>query len=133
MQFARWVFRISGIYGLIAILPAYFMEQWLGREDPPAITHPEYFYGFLGVAAAWQVAFLIIAQDPIRYRILMIPAVLEKFSFGIAVLALYARERVSGMVLIPGLVDLSWGLLFLLAYRQTGSDPRSGPENVRKS
>ena len=37
------------------------MEARVGRDYPPAITHPEYFYGFLGVAAAWQVAFLVIA------------------------------------------------------------------------
>jgi len=43
------------------------------------------------VAVSWQVAFLI-AQDPARYRPLMIPAVLEKATFGIAVLVLFAQQ-----------------------------------------
>ena len=71
MRFARWVFRLAGIYGLIVLLPQYFLEERIGRDDPPPITHPEHFYAFLGVAVAWQVAFLVIAQDPIRYRPIM--------------------------------------------------------------
>lgn len=43
-------------------------------------------YGFIGVAAAWQVAFLLIAQDPLRYRLLILPGILEKLGFGVAAL-----------------------------------------------
>lgn len=116
MRFARWVFRIAGIYGLAVLLPQYLMEERLGLDDPPAITHPEHFYGFLGVAVSWQVAFLIIAQDPARYRLFMIPAILEKASFGIAVLVLFAQQRGSGMLLAFGIIDLLWGLCFLAAF-----------------
>src|SRR5262245_55352144 len=84
MLFARWVFRIAGIYGLAVLVPQYSLEEQVSRDYPPPITHPEYFYGFLGVAVSWQVAFLLIAQDPARYRPLMIPAALEKAAFGIA-------------------------------------------------
>ena len=75
MTFARWVYRIAGIYGLVVIGPLYFLEAQIGRDQPAPITHPEYFYGFAGVTLAWQVAFLIIGQDPVRYRWLMIPAI----------------------------------------------------------
>ena len=68
MIFARRVFLIAGIYGLLVLLPLYFMEARIGRDQPPAITHPEYFYGFLGVAVSWQVAFLVISRDPVRFR-----------------------------------------------------------------
>ena len=124
IPFARWVFRIAGCYGLVVLLPQYFLEGRLGRDYPPAITHPEHFYGFLGVAVSWQVAFLLIAQDPIRYRLLMMPAVLEKATFGIAVLVLFAQQRVSTMLLAFGVIDLTLGLLFTAAYWRTG--PRSG-------
>ena len=119
MRFARWVFRIAGIYGLVVLLPQYLMEERVGQDYPPAITHPEYFYGFLGLAVSWQLAFLVIAQDPIRYRLLMIPAVLEKATFGIAVLVLYAQQRASDTLLAFGIIDLMWGALFVVAYRQT--------------
>ena len=88
MTFARRVFRFAGIYGLIVLPPQYFLETRIGRDAPPPITHPEFFYGFLGVAIAWQVAFLIIALDPRRYRPLMLAGVIEKSSFGIAAVAM---------------------------------------------
>jgi hypothetical protein len=118
MSFARWVFRIAGIYGLIVLLPQYLLEERVGRDDPPAITHPEYFYGFLGVAVAWQVAFLVVARDPVRYRPLMLAAVLEKATFGIAVLALFAQQRASSSLVVFGVVDLVWGVLFLTAHQK---------------
>lgn len=119
MRFARWVFRIAGIYGLIVLVPQYFLEEQIGRDDPPPITHPEHFYGFLGVAVAWQVAFLIIALDPVRYRPMMIPAILEKAAFAIAAPLLFAQQRISGIVLGFGIVDLVWGILFAVAFRRT--------------
>jgi len=119
MRFARWVFRLAGIYGLIVLLPQYFMEERIGRDDPPPITHPEHFYAFLGVAVAWQVAFLLIGQDPVRFRPMMIPAVLEKAGFGIAAPVLFAQHRISGVVFGFGMIDLGLGTLFVAAYRRT--------------
>jgi len=85
-MFARRVFLIAGIYGLLVLAPHYFLEAKIGRDHPPEITHPEFFYGFIGVAVAWQVAFLIIARDPVRYRLIMLPGILEKVAFGVAAL-----------------------------------------------
>jgi hypothetical protein len=124
MRFARWVFRIAAIYGLAVLVPQYLMEERLGRDYPPVITHPEYFYGFLGVAISWQLAFLLIAQDPARYRLLIIPAILEKATFGIAVLVLFTQGRTSNTLLAFGLIDLVWGLLFFVAYFRLGHTAR---------
>lgn len=82
MKFAKRVFLVAGVYGVIVIVPMYFAEGRIGRDHPPAITHPEFYYGFLGVALAWQVVFLVLAQDPSRYRPMVIPSVLEKVSYG---------------------------------------------------
>ena len=103
MLFAQRVFHTAGIYGLAVLLPQFFIEllppefvkQQLGEEVVPGAVHPEHFYGFIGVAAAWQVAFLIIARDPVRYRLIMIPGILEKLSFGVAGLALFAAGRLT--------------------------------------
>ena len=81
MNFAQWVFRIAGIYGILMMVPHYFMEQQIGFDFPPAITHPEYFYGFVGVTLAWQVLFLVLSTDPARYRTMMLPCILEKLSY----------------------------------------------------
>jgi hypothetical protein len=121
MRFARAVFRIAGVYGLIVLLPLYFLEERLGRDSPPAITHSEYYYGFIGCAIAFQIAFLIIGQDPVRYRPVMIAAILEKFAYGIAALVLAAQGRIAGAPLAGAVIDLVLGVLFVIAYLRTAS------------
>jgi hypothetical protein len=116
MKFARWIFWLAGAYGLVALVPQYFLFEQIGRDMPPPITHPEYFYGFVGVAVAWQVAFLVIGYDPRRFRPIMPVAVLEKLSFGVAVAILFARQEVAASTFVFGLVDLSLGTLFVLAW-----------------
>ncbi|HMS09217.1 MAG TPA: hypothetical protein PKE66_07025, partial [Pyrinomonadaceae bacterium] len=93
MRFARYTFAIAGIYGIVALVPQYFLEKQIGIDSAPAITHPEYFYGFIGVALAFQVVFLIIARDPVRFRPLMPAAVLEKMAFVIPAFYLYFNGR----------------------------------------
>ncbi len=122
MTFAKRVFLVAGIYGLLALLPLYFLEERTGQDFPPPIAHPEYYYGFIGVAVAWQILFLLLARDPLRYRIMMIPAVLEKAGYGIAVVVLFLMERVSSFVLTFGVVDLIFGSLFVVAYVKTASN-----------
>ena len=119
MKFARRVFLVAGIYGLIVLVPMYFLEEKTGHDFPPPITHPEYYYGFIGVAVAWQVLFIVLSRDPSRYRSMMIPAILEKASFAIPVLFLYLQHRVSSFTLAAGMVDAVLGVLFLVAYLNT--------------
>ena len=113
--FARRVFLIAGIYGIFVLAPQYFVELGL----PAPIERPEHFYGFIGVALAWQLAFLIIASDVMRYRPLMLAALLEKLSFGGAVAILYSVDRVSIGVLLAGTLDLILGALFVAAFIAT--------------
>ncbi len=122
MKFAKWVFRVAGIYGIVVLLPFYFIENNPQAIPPPAITHPEYYYGFVGLGLAWQVVFLIISTDPAKYRLLMIPSVLEKFSFAVAVAVLYLVGRV-GPYILPGAVpDTLLGVLFIASYFKAGKD-----------
>ena len=116
MKFAKIVFLVAGIYGLVVLLPLYFMEAQTGRDYPPPITHPEYYYGFVGVAVAWQLAFLVISRDPVRYRSLMIPSIVEKASFGIAVAVLYLQQRVSTFIVGAAMADSILGVLFVIAF-----------------
>ncbi|HET6422138.1 MAG TPA: hypothetical protein VFG20_00560 [Planctomycetaceae bacterium] len=119
MRFARWVFAVAGIYGLLVLAPMLGMEAQIGREHPPAITHPEYFYGFLGVALAWQVGFLVIATDPVRYRLMILPAILEKASFGTATATLWATRGVPTPILLGASIDLLLMVLFIASWRAT--------------
>jgi len=116
MRFAKLTFLIAGIYGLLALLPMYFMEVRYGADNPPAITHPEFYYGFIGVAIAFQIVFIIISRDPIRYRILILPSIVEKFSFVIAVALLTFAGRTSGQIVIGAAIDAILGTLFTLSW-----------------
>lgn len=117
--FARRVFRVAAVYGIVVLLPQYFLEGRIGRDYPPAITHPEHFYGFIGVALAWQVLFLLIATDPPRYRPVMLVAILEKLAFGFACAVLYLQGRLAVVTLGAGAIDLVLAALFLASYRAT--------------
>ena len=121
MRFAQIVFGFAGCFGLLMLVPLYFLEARIGAEQPPAITHPEFFYGFAGVGVAWQVAFLFIATDPVRYRPLMIPSVLEKFSFFAAIVTLYLVNRVNLQMLVVSMFDLLMGLLFIASFVVTAA------------
>jgi hypothetical protein len=123
MKFAKIVFWIAGIWGLLVITPLYFLFDIIGQKDPPPITHPGFFYGFVGCALAWQVAFCFIARDPVRYHPLMIPSVIEKatYAMAIAVLVLQSRTRPSDLVFAG--MDSLLGILFVIAYLKTRGHP----------
>jgi hypothetical protein len=116
MKFAKVVFWVAGIWGLLVITPLYFMFDLIGKQDPPPITHPGFYYGFVGVTLAWQIAFLVIARDPVRFRLMMIPSVVEKFSWAIAVGVLVMQGRMHGSDLVFGVTDFILGVLFVIAY-----------------
>ena len=119
VRFAKIVFRVAGIYGFLVLTPVYFLENKIAQETPPPITHPEYFYGFIGVALAWQLVFLVVSKDPVRYRALILPSIAEKLSFGVALLALFAQHRIPPSVLAAGSGDWIFAFLFLAAYLKT--------------
>lgn len=116
LTFARRTFFWAGIYGVLVLLPQYFLEERIGQDFPPAITHPEHFYGFVGTALAWQFAFFVIATDVVRYRLFMVPAALEKVLFAIAVFTLYFQGRVAAITVGFAALDLGLASLFLWAF-----------------
>jgi len=124
MRFAKWVFSIAGIYGVLLIGPSYFLERWFGEEYPPAINHPEFFYGFMGAGLAWQFMYLLIGSDPPRYRTAMLIASAAKTSFVLAALALFWHDRVPGAMVGLVMPDAVFTALFLIAWART---PKTWP------
>jgi hypothetical protein len=108
LKFAKTVFIVAGILGILELLP-------------PAINHPEFYFGFAGVALVWQVVFLLISTDPYRYRVFMLPSILEKASYVLALLLLSAGHCIAFSTALPAIPDLVLGFLFLAAYVQTGT------------
>lgn len=112
---SKWIFRIAGIYGLLVLTPLYFLED---RLTPPS-PHPEQYYGFLGVGIAWQLAYLVIATDPVRYRLLMLPGIVSKVTWAGALVALFAGGRVAADAFWLGQIDWLLAALFLYAFLRT--------------
>ena len=121
MRVARWVFRIAGLYGIVVVAPMLFFEHQIA----PGITYPVFFYAWVSVALVWQILFLVVSTDPIRYRPMMLVSVLEKATAVIAIPWLYVLGRIGALWLGAAAVDLLFGVLFLWAYRRTGPVPSS--------
>lgn len=115
MRFARAVFIGAGIWG-IAILTALCFVLESPTYGLPAAAHRELAYGFVAVAMAWQVAFIVIGSDPRRLRTMMVPAMLEKFGYVLTATLLYAYDRIPAADAAPAAPDFILGLLFIAAY-----------------
>lgn len=120
MKFAKYTFLTAGVLGLLVLVPQYFLFEKNGADFPPAINHPEYYFGFVGVAVAFQLVFIIISRDPIKYRPFMPASVVEKFSYGLALLVLFLQGKLAGLIFAAGVIDLTFGLLFIVSYVKTG-------------
>jgi hypothetical protein len=125
MKFAKIVFWIAALWGVLILTPLYFIFDMIGRNDPPPITHPAFYYGFVSVGLAFQLAFIVIARDPVRLRPMMIPSVFEKFGYGATLLVLYSQNRLHPQDLALGGVDVLFGILFLTAFFKTANHQTS--------
>ena len=114
--FARTVFTAAGVWGFAVLTPLYFSFDAIGRFYPPQITHPDFFYGFVGVALTWQVVFLLIGRDPVGLRAIMLPAMLEKFVYVSTLSVLYTRGSLSGSQFSVAVPDFVLGVLFAIAW-----------------
>ena len=119
MKFAKVVYWIAAIWGFPVMGMLLFMFDLIGKNDPPPITHPGFYYGFVTVGLAWQAAFVVIARDPIRMRPMMIPAMIEKFAYAIAMVVLYFQARLKAPDLVFVAADTLLGVLFVAAYAKT--------------
>ena len=121
MRFARWTFGLAAIWGIIVVGPLYFLESQIAESAPPAITHPEYYYGFIGAVLAWQLAYALIATDPMRYRPIMLIGALGKVAFFAACLVLYLQGRSEAILPLATAPDLLLAILFCIAWARLGA------------
>ena len=119
MKFAKYLFTIAGIWGILVITPLYFIFNEIPKKDPPPVTHPLFYYGFAGVALAWQFVFLVIGSNPVRFRPLMLVGILEKLGYFIPALVLYSQRRVHIADVYISCGDALLAVLFFIAYLKT--------------
>lgn len=116
MKFARNVFIGAGIWGIVVLTPLFGLVDITGRRYPPPTDYPHFFYGFLSVTMAWQIAFLVIGSDPSRFRPLMIPSILEKLGYVSLLGILYGQGRILAVDAQAAIPDLVLGLLFVASF-----------------
>jgi len=119
MKFARVTFILAGLWGMAVLTPLYFLVDVTGRPYPPPMDYPQFFYGFLSVAMAWQIAFVMIGLRPVRFRPLMIPCIVEKFGHVAGVAVLYSHGRLAPADLAAAGPDLLLGALFVTSFAVT--------------
>jgi hypothetical protein len=119
MKFASTVFRVAAVWGVLVLAPLFFMFDGSGVTGNPPFTYLQAYFGFLCVTLAWQLAFWVIGSDPVRFRPLMVPAMVEKFGFVLALTVLYMQGRVGPSEVLPAVPDFVLGALFVAAYAKT--------------
>lgn len=119
MKFAKIVFRIAGVWGIVVLTPLFFAADEINRRFPPPITHPQYYYGFVALAWVFQLVFFVIAGDPVRFRPLIIPSIFEKAGFVITCLVLLLRGGITPGEASGAAADLLLGILFICAFFTT--------------
>jgi hypothetical protein len=122
MQFAKRVYLLAGITGVILVIPAYFLEGLNATINPPAIEHPEFYYGFVGVVLVWQLVYILIGSDPVRHRPVMPLAALAKGTFVVTLLVLFVVGRLRSLWLGFAAFDGTFAVLFLVAYVRTAGE-----------
>ena len=121
MRFAKFVFIAAGGWGIVVLTPLYFLIDISGRQYAAPTTYPQFVYGFLSVAMAWQIAFLMIGTNPVRFRPLMIASMVEKFGHVMTVAVLYGQARISRLDAMAAGPDLLLGVLFIAAFAKTST------------
>lgn len=119
MRFSKIVFVVASAWGVLVLTPLYLMFDEIGRQDPPLVTHPEFYYGFAGAALAWQFAYFLIGRNPARFRPMMLVGVFAKMSYFVPVTLLYLHGRMSARMFTWSAPDSLFAVLFLAAYFKT--------------
>jgi len=119
MKFAKVVFVGAGMWGIGVLTPLYWLVDVSGRRYGVPTEYPQFYYGFLSVAMAWQIAFLIIGSNPARFRMLMIPGMLEKLGYVVPLVVLYQQARVTWADAQAAVPDFALAILMMLAFVKT--------------
>jgi hypothetical protein len=119
MRFAKIVFITAGVWGIVVLTPLYFLVDITGRQYAAPAAYPQFYYGFLSVALAWQIAFLMIGSSPVRFRALMIPSIIEKLGWVVTLAMLRGQARIASVDAMAAWPDLLLGVLFVAALAKT--------------
>ncbi|TPG15489.1 hypothetical protein [Sphingomonas oligophenolica] len=108
MRMATWSFALAGVYGLAATLSLYFRA--------PLTIETQWLYAFAGAAAVTQLAYLLIATDPVRYRLVIPIGIASKLSFAVPMTILYAHGAITMGSFAFAQIDYALAALFAVNF-----------------
>jgi hypothetical protein len=118
MKFAKWVFTLGGIWGVLIIAPLFFLEDAMAKASQP-FTHPDMFYGFVASTLSLQFMYLLIGRDPARYRPMMLVGVFGKLAYTASLWTLFGAGRIPIIVPAVAAPDLLLAVLFIVSWFRT--------------
>ncbi|MBL8769901.1 MAG: hypothetical protein JNK30_00845 [Phenylobacterium sp.] len=118
MTFAKWVFTIGGVWGVLIIAPLFVLEGVLAGASGP-FSHPDTYYGFAASTLMWQFGYLVIGRDPARYRPFMLLGAGGKVIYFAACWALHLTGRIPIAVPLVASPDILLAALFVVAWFRT--------------
>jgi hypothetical protein len=114
-RITTWIFAVAGIYGTALMLAMLIHPPAMLGKAPT--QQPEMYYGFITICLAWQIAFLLIATNPKKYRpLILIAALFEKFAFVIVLVVLLLQHRAGHHWIPSATIEFLFALSFLAAY-----------------
>jgi hypothetical protein len=112
MKWARIVFGAAGLFGIAVLISLFRSPHAWGRRSAGP-----YYFGFATLALVGQIAFLVIAVDPCRFRPLMLVGVAKMWGFTLVAWVLHTQGRLVPEALAEGaVVDAVLGVAFVSAF-----------------
>jgi len=125
MKLARWVFLVAGVVGLLPVVQMIYGALINGETFLLDFANMGlFFYVAVFQYGLWQVLFIILATDPVRYRPMMIVAIFVEVTAALNPAWLYLYGFIFWIPVV--FVNLAMAILFLVAFWFTRRQPHLG-------
>ncbi len=123
------MFFVAGVENIVAALPLWF----LGLSGPEAfalfdMTAPPslfFFHATMWFIVVFGVGYLLVGRDIGKNHGIVVLGVLSKTAFGIDVIAVVALAEAAPVLLVFGIWDLLFAVLFAEFLVWTGKQPKA--------
>ena len=107
---ALWNWMIGIIFFLLTIFMLPTLAAQYDLEIPPSLI---FIHGFLGVVFVIGIGFFLVSRDITKNHGIVQMCVVEKFLVFILFLAYFFIGAYNFLLVIPTIIDLLFGILFL--------------------
>ena len=112
MKFAKWILVLAGMVGMISLFPLYFKEHTIA----PDLMYPVFYYGFISINIIWQLMYIYISHDPVKFRPIIFFGFMVKIIGAISIFFLIIQDRAEYWWIAIALVDFIFSILFLVSF-----------------